>query len=426
MRIRQAGLTCLILEAVAAQSNSNELVPQHLPASFFIHCADVRDTTAANASFEAYSRQHPEVNWTNVSGQAGNPFRDEFMKCHNICLLPFGSGNADFLGIGVFITYVIQLIIAMVLCPIYPLALWIKESWNPDRPRTDRYFKRIQIIINTLYSLADWMIPGDPQDASIDYCPKPLKSIFSSFFDTCLIVSTFIGIASLAWSSNNEAQIFQNVFLNLLCELSLGGLVMAYSLIGRYTRQSTVRLFATFPAVALFAGLSGYSVPRRERMIAQSARPFYDTLGVDCLKIAQLQEFQRTVFQRDTLHMFSMITFLTFLAYSYLETGIRLIRGGRRAWKKTWGNILRVVVLVIYLSLYISGVATLHRAVRLRETYRQWYELGGKPWGDNSWGFGQFLAFSVWAKLIWEAFLALIHMVRSRHREREDGMDGEV
>lgn len=71
------------------------------PASFFVHCANITSTTIANATFQAYHRVYPEVTWQNINGVQGQHFRDAFMKCPNICLLPIGQGNSDLSGIGV-------------------------------------------------------------------------------------------------------------------------------------------------------------------------------------------------------------------------------------------------------------------------------------------------------------------------------------
>lgn len=64
-------------------------------------CSDIIDIKSANAVFEVYRLQNPSVSWENVNGPAGKAFRDELMKCQNVCLIPIGPGNADITGIGV-------------------------------------------------------------------------------------------------------------------------------------------------------------------------------------------------------------------------------------------------------------------------------------------------------------------------------------
>ncbi|KAI9770932.1 MAG: hypothetical protein M1840_002636 [Geoglossum simile] len=146
-------------------------------------------------------------------------------------------------------------------------------SPNPPPPQL------LRNIFTAFYNFADWMVLGIHTVLASTIVPN--HSILFSI-DACLIVSTSIGIASLVWSSKRCAN-FPNHFLRSPVRIRLRYLLAAYASIKGHTRQSTAPLFATFPALVLFIWLKAYSVPRGERIIARSARPFYDTIVVGCL-----------------------------------------------------------------------------------------------------------------------------------------------
>jgi hypothetical protein len=339
------------------------------------------------------------------------------MKCKNVCLLPYGTGISDLDGPGALVSYFAQIILTFVLCPLLLVIQWVKDRNN----------RRLTAGENLSVFDLDRLFPQPRRHPeSTSPSAQKFQRIFTSLYDTSVMVTTSLCIALLAWLRNPSAKIYQNVYSNLIAELSFGCLVLLYTLVGVYTRHPTKRFLASLVAFIVFVCLSVLSIIHGQHIIIGEARPFYATIGVDCSKIYPQQvALQESAFTTDGWHIFTLLAFIAFLIY-FLVSGIGGIYRSyhdTKASSRIAGKPHIVAILLLYVAIYISAGRVVYRLVRYRDTFGKWNGLiSGKPWDDNQWSFGQILTLFMWAAVLLNIGKFLVCVVIEYVTDR-DGQD---
>lgn len=160
-----------------------------------------------------------------------------------------------------------QILLTLYLGCIHPLASWIQTT----------EIKAPAVVLTLAQRLAPRArVPG-LQD------PEPRRLVFTSFYDTSLLVTTSLEIACLKTSIENVG-LYQLAYLRFVAEMSFGSLIAAYTLIGKHSRNAGTRFLASLPAVFLFIAIEASSLPRAKKIISDEVLPFYDTFGIDCAR----------------------------------------------------------------------------------------------------------------------------------------------
>lgn len=200
----------------------------------------------------------------------------------------------------------------LTLGPILPLASWIQRS---NRRLPFRYS-----ILHLARKLAPHNASGELEKS------KARKLIFTTFYDTSLLVATTLGAACIK-SAVEEPGLYQLSYLKYISEISIGSLLATFIMIGKYFRKPTARFLASLPALLILIAIEGISKHFSAENIKYDVVPFYKTIGLDCTTASQILEYLKdATFPHTALHIFTLAYFLVFVLY-FIITGTHMMRG---------------------------------------------------------------------------------------------------
>ena len=348
------------------------------------------------------------------------------MSCPKSCLAPFGGELSDVGGPGIMISYGIHTALALILGCSYSAIQWrrVRKKQQREGATTPRQ--------SGIQTLAQLLLVGQPRQQHPEEpstTADALDEIFLSFFDGSLNITIPMLVVLLYWLlSNPSAKIYQNVFSNLFAELSFGSLAVTYALIGANLRRPVRQFLVFLLALVLFIPLSILSITHGLRLVNQEVRPFYSTLGIDCLDLyPELARLQNSAFTTDGWHIFALSTFIVYVCYS-ISRGILNIRYSEK--EVTLSPLLAMVnvgaIGTLHIAICTAAIANTVRLLRYRSTFGLLNEkMTGQAWGDDIWGFGQYLVLFVWLMLVINvAYYLILRIAPSMEGKKSTSSNG--
>jgi hypothetical protein len=193
---------------------------------------------------------------------------------------------------------------------------------------------------------------------------------------------------------------------------------MTYIFIGRYSTRRVARFISTLPSFALYLTLIARQIPLEDKLITDSAVPFFETLGIECSQdYWQARDFEKSILRRDVVHHLTLVGFAVLLI-CYLLSGISVIWlelnkpcQGRSVFAalniqgvKMLSKIKGWPLLFICIALYSCGCIVAYLGIYQlfihRQTFVAWCALSGTA-EATQWGFGQIISLFVWGNVLW-------------------------
>ncbi|ERF73713.1 hypothetical protein EPUS_00967 [Endocarpon pusillum Z07020] len=366
------------------------------PASSFIVCDNIISIATATEAFNRYSANYPEVTRQNVKGPEGQDFRDAFMQCPRVCLMPLGSGNPDITGIGVTLSYAVQASLILSLVVLYLLTRllrYLARYLGPDVVIFQYISLNFAASISFGAVIITYTIIGR-------HLPHPTVR----FLATLPTFAMFVSVFAVSYP-HVEHKIAAEVlpFYQTLGADCPGIEYMQKEFLVPFLSTDRIHILL-MSSLAVF--LAYWLVHSFHRIYLR--HPKLRDFIVKCLDLM----YEKTRFEKASMS-------ISKLCHDTLVQHPRNHKPLKKIWKNSKQRsdiskslkaatkfLGRILLRLLYLAITISGVTCIFRLFHFRKVYGQWQarvvaKVGNTTsttttWDDNQWGVGQIVALFVW------------------------------